>query len=51
MDPSAAGPPFPVCERAYRLALEHNGLTLESGPYRNAKSVRENEEVMWWVKE
>jgi len=51
LDPAANGPPFPVCERAYRDALEAHGLILESGPYRNDKSQRENELVMWWKKE
>jgi len=50
LDPAASGPPFPVCERAYRDALEGHGVKLEKGPYRNDKSVREQELVMWWVK-
>jgi SAM-dependent methyltransferase len=49
-DPATPGPPHAVSLAEYRKALEPHGLVLESGPYASPHSVRQNEQVIWWVK-
>ena len=49
-DPSTPGPPHAVSLSEYRKALEPHGMRIERGPTASPLSVRQGEEVIWWVK-
>lgn len=49
-DPSTPGPPHAVSLSEYKKALEPHGMRLERGPTASPLSVRQGEQVIWWVK-